>query len=115
MRIDEADFHLVYDTARFTVFLSGSLRMSDLARFDGIRSFLLEVYHLDTPALILDFTELEFMNSAGISVLCRYILAIKDLLPVKDVTLVGNGAILWQRKSFENLRKIWDHLALRFT
>jgi hypothetical protein len=47
-------------------------------------------------------------------VLCRYIFAIKDAVPSKAVTIVGNTNILWQTKSFENLKKIWDKLTVKF-
>ena len=115
MTMDEKDFRLVYDETRSTVAFSGVLRLSDPSRFGGVQKFLLEVYDLEGPALVLDFTALEFMNSAGISVLCKYIFTIKDLKPAKAVTVVGNGALLWQRKTFENLPKIWDQVSVRFT
>ncbi|OHD22221.1 MAG: hypothetical protein A2Y38_18320 [Spirochaetes bacterium GWB1_59_5] len=114
MRIDEESFQVVYDLETKTVSFFGSLRMNELAEFDKIKKFMKEAYELDDLQLMFDFKKLEFMNSAGISTLCKFIFDIKDLTPYKPVIIVGNANILWQRKSFENLKKIWDKLTIRF-
>ena len=115
MIIDEKDFQIGYDAVTRTIAFTGSLRMSDPSQFDVIRRFLLEVYELDADRMVLDFSGLEFMNSAGISFLCKYIYTIKDLPVRKQVVVVGNPTLLWQRKSFENLPKVWDQVVVRFS
>lgn len=114
MRMEEDNFRAVYDESTSTVAFSGTLRMNELAEFAKVRKFLREAYDVDSPELIIDFKNLDFMNSAGISTLCKFIFEIKDLSPFKSVCIVGNKSILWQEKSFENLRKIWDRLTIRF-
>ncbi len=114
MRINEEAFQVAYDNETHIVAFSGSLRMNDLSEFDKIKKFMREAYDLDSPGLILNFVKLDFMNSAGISTLCKFIFEIKDLIPFKSVTIVGNSNILWQQKSFENLKKIWNELTIRF-
>lgn len=114
MRIDDDRFQITYEQDKKTVFFFGSLRMNDFAEFEKIHKFMREVYDLESNELILNYFNLEFMNSAGISTLCKFIFDIKDLNPIKQVTIVGNSGILWQQKSFENLRKIWSKLNLRF-
>jgi hypothetical protein len=114
MRIDENEFQVVYDDQRHVLYFTGSLRMNNLAEFDKIKKFMLEAYDLEAPELTLDYTKLEFMNSAGISTLCKFIFDIKDRAPYKPLSIIGNENILWQLKSFENLKKIWDRIDLRF-
>ena len=114
MRIDEENFQIIYDPETQTIAFFGSLRMNDLEEYDKIKKFIREAYDLESPELILDYRKLEFMNSAGISTLCRFIFEVKDIVPFKPITVVGNADILWQQKSFENLKKIWDKLKLKF-
>ncbi len=114
MRIDDENYKLAYDEASKTVNFFGSLRMNELSEFDKVKKFMKEAYELNDPSLTLDFMKLEFMNSAGISTLCKFIFDIKDLSPYKPVVIIGNSDILWQRKSFENLKKIWDMITIRF-
>jgi len=114
MRMDEENFQASYDEDSMTVSFSGSMRMNNLGEFDKVNKFIHEAYDLEAPELILDYTRLEFMNSAGISTLCKFIFDIKDDSPGKPLTIIGNEDILWQRKSFENLKKIWDKLTIRF-
>lgn len=115
MRLDGENFHIIFDSTTRILSFFGSLRMNDMAEFEKIKKFLREAYDLDNPEILLDFTNLEFMNSAGISTLCKFIFDIKDLSPPKAVTIMGNAAILWQQKSFANLKKIWDRLEICFT
>jgi hypothetical protein len=114
MRIDEDAFQIAYDEETHIVAFHGTLRMNDFAEFEKIKKFMREAYDLDSPGLILNFVDLDFMNSAGISMLCKFIFEVKDLDPPKSVSIVGNASILWQRKSFENLKKIWGKLTIRF-
>jgi hypothetical protein len=114
MRIDEELFQIAYDEETHIVSFHGTLRMNEMAEFERIKRFMREAYDLDSPGLILNFVNLDFMNSAGISTLCKFVFDIKNLTPPKSVTIVGNADILWQRKSFENLMKIWDKLTVRF-
>lgn len=114
MRMDEENFQAAYDEGSRTVSFYGSMRMNNLSEFDKVNKFIHEAYDLDAPELILDYTRLEFMNSAGISTLCKFIFDIKDDAAGKQLTILGNEDILWQRKSFENLKKIWDKLTIRF-
>jgi len=114
MRIEDQYFQIVYDKDKMTMSFSGSLRMNELQEFERVRKFMQEAYELEGNELILDFTGLEFMNSAGISTLCKFIFDIKEKGASKALTIMGKNDILWQKKSFENLRKIWGELAVSF-
>lgn len=114
MKIEDQHFQIRYDRNSLTMAFTGSLRMNSLEEFERIRKFMGEAYDLDGGELILDFKSLEFMNSAGISTLCRFIYDIKEGGGAKALTVLGNEEVLWQKKSFENLKKIWSGLNIRF-
>jgi hypothetical protein len=113
MKMEDDLFKITYEEDKNTLFFEGSLRLNDLARFEKIKQFMLDVYGLDTRQLVIDFLGLDFLNSAGISTLCNFIFEIKDQNK-KSVTIIGNKNIQWQNKSFANLKIIWDKIEISF-
>ncbi|MBN1410798.1 MAG: hypothetical protein JW969_08125 [Spirochaetales bacterium] len=113
MNIKDDLYEIHYEKDKKTIFFKGSLRLNDLARFDKIKRLMLDIYALKTSELNLDFIQLDFLNSAGISTLCNFIYEIKDL-GKKPVRIFGNSNILWQKKSFENLKIIWEDIEIIF-
>ncbi len=113
MQIDDELFKIIYDDQKKTIFFEGALRLNDFKRFDKIKQFMLDIYSLETLVLVLNFSRLDFLNSAGISTLCNFIFEIKDKNK-KEVKIIGNNNILWQKKSFENLRIIWDGIQIAY-
>lgn len=113
MRIEHENFEIFFDKDKNVVFFSGSLRMNDLKEFAKIKQYLLDVYELDSPELTLNFHELTFMNSAGISTLCKFIFDAKELNK-KSIKVVGNSEIIWQKKTFRNLQTIWNTMTIEF-
>lgn len=113
MIIENDDYKIWYDEKNETIFFQGSLRLWDPVSYQKIRQMMLDIYALDTEKLLLDFKNLDFMNSSGISTLCKFIFDAKEMQK-KKLKIVGNTEILWQKKSFENLKKIWDQIELVF-
>ncbi len=112
MRIDGDGYKVVFDPAARTAYFAGTLRLFSSGDYRKIEQFLLEVHAYDIPELMLDFRDLLFMNSLGINMLCKFIIKIKkiDKMPVR---IVGNRNILWQVKTFQNLKLLWDKVDLR--
>lgn len=113
MKMEHENFKIFFDKDENVVYFSGSLRMNDLNEFAKIKQYLLDVYELDTPELILNFHELTFMNSAGISTLCKFIFDAKEI-DKKPIKVVGNSEIIWQKKTFHNLKTIWSAMTIEF-
>ena len=113
MIIEDENYKIWYDNEKNTVFFDGSLRLWDPTGYVKIRKMLRDLYSLDTPALLLDFRELKFLNSSGISMLCKFIFEAKDL-GQKPIKIIGNQEVRWQIKSFENLKKLWSKIELEF-
>lgn len=106
-------FKIQYDNADHTVYFKGTLRMNNLDDFSKIKKFLLEIFDLESPCLIMNFVDLEYMNSAGMNTMCQFILEVKDNTD-KIIKVIGNDTILWQKKSFNNLKILWDKLEVEF-
>ncbi len=111
MKLQDDNFLIRFDPEKNRVFFEGVLRLSGPAEYNRIEQFLLDVLELDLSRLELDFTELEFLNSAGISMLCHFIFQAKDRdkMPLR---ILGNKEVLWQKKSFANLQQLWEKIEL---
>ncbi len=112
MRLRDEDYEISFDHERGRVSFEGSLRLWHRQEYGRIRDFLLTAYDTGVPRLELDFTGLEFLNSSGISTLCEFLLTVKKM-DRAPVTLIGNRALQWQRRSLENLQKLWDRIEVR--
>ena len=113
MKIEDELFNITYNDGSNTIFFEGSVRLNDMQRFDKIKQFMLDIFSLETSELNIDFIKLDFLNSAGISMLCNFIYEIKDTNK-KKVQIVGNKDIQWQKKSFENLKIIWKDIQIYY-
>ena len=113
MKFTGDDFNIMFNNSENKVVFTGSMRLWDAEEYGKINRFLLDVYELNIPHMILDFHELEFLNSAGINMLCKFVLQAKNenKMPVK---IFGNKSILWQVKSFNNLKLLWRDINLEF-
>ncbi len=61
-----------------------------------------------TDILNIDITELEYLNSSGITSLARIIIqARKD---DKSIKLIINKNIPWQNKTLSSLQNLWEKL-----
>ena len=113
MKIINELFQIEYMHENLTLVFKGSLRLNSLEEFNKIKQFMLDVYELDSPYLIIDFSDLVFLNSAGINIMCQFVFEIKEK-NIKKLKITGNGGILWQKKSIENLKRIWDQIEIEF-
>lgn len=111
MKIESESYRIWFDREGSRVVFEGALRLSGSTDYKPIHQFLLDVHELDIPVLTLDFKELEFLNSSGISTLCRFVFDAKkrDSTPIR---IIGTKDVLWQTKSFSNLQKLWDKIEL---
>lgn len=113
MQITNDDYAIKFDDKLNTVNFKGTLRLENLAEYKAIEQFLMDIYELNLPFLNLDFKDVDFLNSSGIAMLCRFIINVKkqDRMPV---IVTGNDEILWQKKSFMNLKVLWDKVEVKF-
>lgn len=106
-------YKIWFDHTNNTIYFDGSLRLWDPSEYQKIKQFMLDVHDLNITELYLNFVKLDFLNSSGISMLCKFIFEVKRINKL-TLYVVGNKEILWMKKSFENLLKLWDKIVLVF-
>jgi hypothetical protein len=105
------DSKITFDPDISWVVISGILRLPSMAEYEKIGNFLREIANQQTEDLTLDFSNLEFLNSSGITAFSLFILHCKKL-QAPQLQVIGNPAIPWQDKSIKNFQKLWSEIKL---
>ncbi len=111
MEIKAEDYSVIYDSASETVNLQGILRLSSTEEYSPIVDLLNKAASQVPPSLTLDLRNLEFLNSAGINILSKFVIKVRQQKQMKLV-IKGSKAVTWQSKSLKNLERLMPGLLL---
>jgi hypothetical protein len=100
-----------YDETTGVVTFEGVLRLRDVEQYDPIDKLLDEARDSAPRALTLDVRALRFLNSAGITVLFRFVLKMR-LQATSQVVVRGADGVPWQGRSLPNMEKLMPGLQL---
>jgi len=95
-----------------TIHYEGTMRLSGTAAYAPILDLMQETLATKPPKVILDLTELEFLNSSGINLLAKFTIDVRKQ-PTVGMQVIGSTKIPWQSKSLPNLKKL--HPAVELT
>jgi anti-anti-sigma factor len=109
--IKDEDYIIEYFSESETVKFKGILSLSGPIDYEPIAELLEDAVTHKPPKLILDLKELEFLNSAGISMLSKFIIKMRKEVNVQ-IIVMGSKDILWQGKSLKNLQRFLPRLIL---
>lgn len=111
-KVTGEDYTVYYDPDSATVYFQGELSLSGPPDYTPIAQLLASVVTQPPSVLTLDLTQLEFLNSSGISVLSKFIIGLRKREPL-PIVVVGSTEIPWQGKSLKNLEKLLPSLQLK--
>ncbi|MEG4573159.1 hypothetical protein QUA56_10750 [Microcoleus sp. N3A4] len=111
MEIKTKDYHICYDPATATVSFVGSLRLSEPAEYAPILQLLAEVADVEPAKITLNLQQLEFLNSAGINMLSKFIIEVRKKARVQ-MAVQSSQRITWQGKSLKNWQRLMPGLQL---
>jgi anti-anti-sigma factor len=110
VEIKTDDYRVWYDSDDSTVFFQGFLRLDGMQEYQPVMDLLLDSVQ-KSESFYLNLTDLEFLNSSGISMLSMFVVKVREMKNVKLV-LQGSNKVLWQTKSLKNLQRLMPSLEL---
>ncbi|MBD2663473.1 hypothetical protein B6N60_03365 [Richelia sinica FACHB-800] len=108
--IKTKDYSVHFDSSTSTVFFKGFLRLNGIEAYQTIQDFLAKVVS-EYNSLILNFEELEFLNSSGVSMLSMFVVEVRNQGNIQ-LALHGSNKILWQTKSLRNLQRLMPSIKI---
>ena len=112
MEIKTADYTVWTEGA--TIHYEGTLRLSGTDAYQPILDMMQGVLAEKPQKLVLDLTQLEFLNSSGINLLAKFTIELRKQ-PDVGMHVLGSTRIPWQSKSLPNLQKLHKGVELVIT
>jgi len=111
MEIRGEDYVITYAESSDTVEFFGTLRLRDSADYKPLNDMLETAHRSAKEMMTLDFRNLQFLNSAGINTISRFVITARTR-DTAQLRVLGNNEISWQQKSLLNLQKLWAKVAI---
>jgi hypothetical protein len=114
MEIKTEDYSIRYEPDSATIFFRGFLRLDGMEAYKPVMDLMLNALGQKSSHFTLNLSELEFLNSSGISMLSMFVVKVRQKGDVQ-MTLEGSNKVLWQTKSLKNLQRLMPSLTLTLT
>ncbi len=105
------DYQVQYEPASATVYFKGEISLGGPRDYAPIVNLLNQSAALEPETITLNVKELAFLNSAGISMLSKFVLGMRKKKGTQLVVL-GSKKTPWQGKSLKNLERLLPGLKL---
>jgi hypothetical protein len=101
-----------------TVFFKGALRLRGTEDYAPILEMLKETLREPSisPAgpIVLDLSELAFLNSSGITMFSRFVIEARSHAGI-DLHFIASEAVPWHARSLRNLQRLMPTMNIRLT
>lgn len=109
--IRESEAVIRYSPETATVSFQGALRLANVKAYESVARLLNDAAAQTTGPLTLDFRELIFLNSSGLTALSLFVVAARKA-GKPQLKLVGSKRNAWQQKSLANFQMLWKDMTL---
>ncbi len=108
------EFAVEYQRDGRVLSFRGTIRLQtseDYAPIVGIMQRAEAECAADAATLVMDFRQLEFLNSSGINAISKFVIAARKDNRI-GLAVRGNREVYWQQKSLSNLQKLWAKVSI---
>jgi hypothetical protein len=112
--INGESFEIRLEEDKSTVSFKGALRLSGTEDYAPILDMLKETLIHPTAPIVLDLRELDFLNSSGITMFSRFVIAARDHAGI-NVQVLASEAVPWHARSLKNLQRLMPSLSIRLS
>lgn len=95
-----------------TVFFKGALRLTGTEDYAPILDMLKQTLATPATPIVLDLTELDFLNSSGITMLSRFVIEARSCAGI-ELQVLALQATPWHARSLKNLQRLMPSLTIR--
>lgn len=114
MELKGEDYLVSFNEPKNSVEFFGTIRLRDSADYQSISELLDTAFRKASEELVLDFRNLQFLNSAGINTISKFVIIARKKENVR-LKVLGNEQISWQQKSLRNLQKLWAKVLIEIS
>jgi hypothetical protein len=104
MEIAGEDYAVTYRAGEACVHFSGILRLGGMPDYQPMLDLMTQARDEAGGELCLDLTRLSLLNSSGIAMLSKFVIACRSTGAALRIR--GSSAIAWQGKSLYNLQRL---------
>ena len=111
MQIKGNSYSVFYDEEKKCIDIFGSIRLRGTDQYKEILDLMLSALEKAGDNLILNITNLDYLNSSGINTIGKFIIHARDK-DISNLKVLGSNSIQWQKKTLQNLQRLWTKLSL---
>jgi len=112
--INGESFEIRLEEENSTVFFKGALRLSGTEDYRPILEMLKGTLANPTAPIVLDFRELHFLNSSGITMFSRFVIEARDHAGI-SLHFLASELVPWHARSLRNLQRLMPSLEIRMS
>ncbi|NET73842.1 MAG: hypothetical protein F6K62_23770 [Sphaerospermopsis sp. SIO1G2] len=110
--IEGEGYSVEYNSGTKQVAFRGTMRLKTSADYAPINTLLEKAYDdAGEDKLVLDFRQLQFLNSSGINTVSRFVITSRKK-NAASLAVIGSKDIYWQQKSLTNLQRLWKSVEI---
>jgi len=112
--INGESFQIRLEEDNSTISFKGALRLSGTDDYGPILDMLKGTLANPTAPIVLDFRELDFLNSSGITMFSRFVIEARDRTGI-NLHFLASESVPWHARSLKNLQRLMPTLQIRMT
>ena len=112
MSFKTEDYQIILSEDNKHIHISGVLRLQSPASYEEPFQCIKDGLVSSSEVFTIDISELQFLNSSGVSSLARLILFART--SDKEIKMICNSDTPWQKKTISSLIKLYDKLDIQY-